>query len=430
MTPAWLRRAIEAKRDGAALDGPSWARVVAEYTVGALDEAPVAALLMAATIRGLDDAETVALTEAMVASGETLAFAIPTVDKHSSGGVGDTVSLIVVPLVAACGVAVAKLSGHALGHTGGTLNKLEAIPGVRTGLSPDAFQAQIGRIGCAIAAQSAHLDPADKKLYALRDRTGSVPCIGLIVASIVSKKIAGGADGIVFDVKVGNGSFMRTEAQARELAERLVRMAAHFGRRSSALVTAMDEPLGLAVGNELEVIAAREFLAGRARDPRLADVVDLVALEMLRVGGIAEAEARTRLQAALQRGAAYEKFVTMLVAQGGSRATLEGLSIACERTPVVAPRDGYVAAINAVGIGEAARQLGERLGGSAGILMHVRIGDAVRRGDVLAEIIGEVGSAAEVAAAFTLSEHQAAVPPLFVARVRDELGSAANRSER
>jgi pyrimidine-nucleoside phosphorylase len=226
MDDGWLRRAIEAKRDGGALDAATWARIIAGYVSGDIDDAPMAALAMACAIRGMADEEIVALTDAMIRSGDVLEIHTDgvAVDKHSSGGVGDTVSLIVVPLVAACGVPVAKLSGRALGHTGGTLDKLEAIPGVRTDLSPHEFVAQVERIGCAIAAQSERLVPADRKLYALRDRTGTVPSIGLIAASIVSKKIASGAGAIVFDVKVGSGAFMRTRTDALALAELLVRL--------------------------------------------------------------------------------------------------------------------------------------------------------------------------------------------------------------
>ena len=204
MTEGWVRQALDTKRAGAALPAATWGRLVDGYVDGTVDEAPMAALLMACAIRGLTPAETHALTEAMIRSGDTIALDGPAVDKHSTGGVGDSVSLIVVPVVAACGVAVAKLSGRALGHTGGTLDKFESIPGVRTALTPEAFRAQVERIGCAIAAQSERLVPADRRLYDLRDRTGTDRrASDLIAASIVSKKIAGGASAIVFDVKTG-----------------------------------------------------------------------------------------------------------------------------------------------------------------------------------------------------------------------------------
>ena len=234
----------------------------------------------------MGEAETAALTEAFVRSGERLEAPDPrTVDKHSSGGVADTASLIVVPMVAACGIPVAKLSGRALGHTGGTLDKLEAIDGVRTDLDPERFFACVAEAGCAIAAQSGRLVPADKRIYALRDRTGTVPAAGLIAASIVSKKIAGGAHAFAFDVKAGCGAFLHEPDEARELAELLVRLAQSFGRRSIAFVTDMNEPLGPAIGTGLEAIEARDFLRGTRRDPRLAEVCDALGVAMLEVAG-------------------------------------------------------------------------------------------------------------------------------------------------
>ena len=419
MLEPWFRYALERKRDGGALDGPTWERIVASYVAETVDEAAVAALLMAVAIRGLDADETFALTAAMVRSGDTLAFADEVVDKHSSGGVADTVSLVVVPLVAACGVRVAKLSGHALGHTGGTLDKLEAIPGVRTDLTPEAFRAQVDRIGCAIAAQSDRLDPADRKIYALRDRTATVSSLGLIAASIVSKKIASGAGAIVFDVKVGAGAFIHTESAGRELATRMVEITARFGRRASALVTGMEEPLGTAIGTALEAIEARDFLRGERREPRLAAVIDLVATEMLRVAGIAEADARVRLRDALDAGTAYASFVALVEAQGGSRVTLEALAPAAGRSAVAAPRAGTVAAIDAVSLGETARQLVESHGSGAGIVVRCRIGDRVAAGEPLAEIVGASGEAPALAAAFSLVDRAVAAPPLLLARVRD-----------
>jgi len=243
--------AIARKRDGGSLAAAQWETIVADFLRGPVDDAQMAALAMACVVGGMEIEETRALTRALVASGDTLVIeGLHAVDKHSSGGVADSASLIVVPLVAACGVPVAKLSGRALGHTGGTLDKLEAIPGVRTDLDPQQFLEQVRAVGCAIAAQSARLVPGDKKLYALRDRTGTIPSIGLIAASIVSKKIAGGAHAIVYDVKAGRGAFMQREADARRLAETLVEVTADFGRRARALVTDMNEPLGGAIGND------------------------------------------------------------------------------------------------------------------------------------------------------------------------------------
>jgi pyrimidine-nucleoside phosphorylase len=421
MDDGWLRRALEQKRDGGAVDGPTWHRIVAGYVDGSVDEASVAALAMACTIRGMGDAETAALTDAMVASGDRITFPPGTVavDKHSSGGVGDTVSLVVVPLVAACGVPVAKLSGRALGHTGGTLDKLEAIPGVRTDLTPAEFVSQIVAIGCAIAAQSERLVPADRKLYALRDRTGTVPSVGLIAASIVSKKIAGGANAIVFDVKAGAGAFMRTIGEATVLAETLVRLAASFGRRASALVSDMEEPLGAAVGTGLEAIEARDFLRGEPRDPRLAEAVYAVAHEMLRVAGVPEAEIERRALDALQSGAAYERFVQLVEAQGGSRAGLEALAPHPQQAAATAPRDGFVTRIDAVAIGEAARALVAAGGPTAGIRIVARVGTPVRAGEVLAECAGPGVAAQTVAAAFRIGDAAPPVRPLVERVVRD-----------
>ncbi len=422
MEDRWLPRALARKRDGAALDAATWTRIVEEYVAGTIDDAPVAALAMACAIQGMADGEVDALTEAMVRSGDVIAFpagGVPVVDKHSSGGVGDTVSLIAVPLVAACGVPVAKLSGHALGHTGGTLDKLEAIPGVRTDLEPDAFVAQVERIGCAIAAQSARLVPADKKLYALRDRTGTVASRGLIAASIVSKKIAGGAQAIVFDVKAGGGAFMHGVEEGVALARALVRLVARFERRASALVSDMDEPLGAAVGSGIEAIEARDFLRRERHDPRLAAGVDAVAGEMLRVAGVDDGAAPERLRRALDDGAAYERFVQLIVAQGGTRAALESAAPHAARSGAHAARAGVVAAIDATAIGELARDLTSADGPFAGIRLAVRVGERVRAGDLLAECFGASADPRAVARAFTLADAAPEARPIVAAVVRD-----------
>ena len=418
MTESWVRQALDSKRTGGVIPAATWERLIAGYVAGTIDEAPIAALLMASAIRGLSGEETQALTEAMIRSGDTIAFAGTVVDKHSTGGVGDSVSLIVVPVVAACGVAVAKLSGHALGHTGGTLDKLESIPGVSASLAPDAFRAQVERIGCAISAQSDRLVPADKRLYDLRDRTGTVASVGLIAASIVSKKIAGGATAIVFDVKTGRGAFMSTLEQARELAAVMVEIAARLGRRASALITDMDEPLGPSIGNALEAIEARDFLAGKLRDPRLGEVVRSIAAEMLRVGG-APGDPAALVEAALTSGRAYEKFIALIEAQGGSRAGVEGMRVPERRVPAVAGRDGSVTAVDAIALGELARAAVERYGSAAGIIVRARVGDVVRAGDTLAELVGAGDDAGATAAAFTVAGRAAERRPLLHAVVRD-----------
>jgi pyrimidine-nucleoside phosphorylase len=418
MTAAWIRHALDTKRSGRPLDAATWTRLVDGYVDGSIAEPPIAALLMATAIRGMTGEEIAALTEAMVHSGDVLHFDGVVVDKHSSGGVGDSISLVVVPLVAACGVQVAKLSGRSLGHTGGTLNKLESIPGVRTDLTTAAFRAQVARIGCAIAAQSDRLVPADRRLYDLRDRTGTIASVGLIAGSIVSKKIAGGASSIVFDVKLGSGAFMQTIDEARELAQVMVDLAHRFDRRASALVTDMHEPLGPAVGDALEVIEARDFLRGLGRDARLAEVVQLVATEMLAVGGMARDEAPARLQMALESGAAYERLIALVEAQGGTQAGLEGLRVPAARVTARADRDGIVQAVDTVAIGDRARAAVDVHGNDGGVIVRVRIGDRVRTGDTLAEVIGS-DDAAGLAAAFVLGDAPVARRPMLAAAVRD-----------
>jgi len=432
MDEGWLRRALGTKRDGGSLEAATWARIVEGYTAGTIDDAPVAALLMASTVRGLDAGEIAALTEAMVRSGDVLTYprAFGTVvDKHSSGGVGDTVSLIVVPLVAACGVAVAKLSGHALGHTGGTLDKLEAIPGVRTDLSPAAFVAQVERIGCAIGAQSDRLVPADRKLYALRDRTATVPSIGLIAASIVSKKVAGGADAIALDVKAGRGAFMATIAEAEILARTMVQLVRNFGRCATAFVTDMEEPLGFTVGTGIEAVEARDFLRGDEREPRLAETVLAVAQEMLRLAGVAEDDVTRGVLDALESGAAFERFVQLVEAQGGSRAALEAIAAHPHRVAVNAARHGVVTGIDAVAVGEAARELVAADGPFAGIRVVAPIGTTVRAGDALAEIAGASLAPGRVADAFTLGETAPPPRPVIDAVVRDADAAASMKDE-
>ncbi|HEY1727989.1 MAG TPA: thymidine phosphorylase [Candidatus Baltobacteraceae bacterium] len=385
MDEVQLRRAIVRKRDGEPLDAATWEAIVAAYARGELDDAPVAALLMACVFRGLDRSETLALTRAMIASGETIDLGFDAVDKHSTGGVGDTVSLAVVPLVAACGVRVAKLSGHALGHTGGTLDKLEAIPGVQTELPVARFRDIVWKLGCAISAQSAQLVPADKKLYALRDRTGTVRSNGLIAASIVSKKIASGARWIVYDVKCGRGSFLSTETEAFELAETMVRLTEDFGRSAIAHITDMEEPLGPAIGSGVEAIEARDFLRGTRRDSRLAAGVMHVGEAMLELAGVRNPQ--PRMQAVLDDGTAYEKFVAMIEAQGGSRGHLEDMRALPARA-VVAARSGFVHEFDVVALGELAHDMVRAEGTLAGIRLAVRLGEAVSAGEIVAELFG------------------------------------------
>jgi pyrimidine-nucleoside phosphorylase len=381
-----VRRLIERKRDGGRIEAPEWRSLIRDYVRGRVDEAQMSALAMACVFMGLDLDETVGLTGAMIESGERIDLGIDefVLDKHASGGVGDTVSLIVVPLVAACGVRVAKVSGRALGHTGGTLDKLEAIPGVRTELSPNEFVAVVREVGCAIVAQSTTIVPADKQLYALRDRTGTIPSPGLIAASMVSKKIAGGADGIVYDVKCGNGAFVKDVASAHALARMLVDVTESFGRQAAAIISDMDEPLGTAIGAGLEAIEARDYLSRTHRDPRLHELVYVLAGTMLELAG----HRREELVEALADYGPYERFVAMIEAQGGTREAFEALAPPVAEFEARAQSSGYVTAIDAVQIGELARDITARGTPCSGIRVERRIGDAVRQNEALGRAIG------------------------------------------
>jgi len=389
---------IKAKRDGRELAPDAIAAFVDGYVRGEIPDDQVAAFLMAVCFRGMTDRETGSLTAAMVRSGETLDLSgIPgrKVDKHSTGGVGDKTSIVVVPLVASAGVRVAKLSGRALGHTGGTLDKLETIPGFRTELAPADLIAQVSRIGCAIVSQSARLVPADKRLYALRDRTATVDCVPLIASSVMSKKLAVGSDGIVLDVKMGSGAFMKTLPDARALARAMVGIAREAGRPTVAVISRMDEPLGRAVGNALEVEEAVRTLRGEG-PPDLRDLCLAVGAQMLVLGGAAPnpQAGRALLEDRLARGDAARKFAEMVAAQGGDVRAIEEpsrLPRAAVARPVVASRDGTVTAIDAEALGNAAlrlgagrRRAGDRIEPGAGIVIERKLGDRVRRGDPLA----------------------------------------------
>jgi pyrimidine-nucleoside phosphorylase len=359
---------------------------------------------MACVLNGLDSDETAVLTRAMVESGRTLQPPAPhCVDKHSTGGVADCVSLIVVPLVAACGVPVAKLSGGALGHTGGTLDKLRAVEGVRVDLSAEEFAAQVRTVGCAIAAPGKDLAPADARLYALRDRTATVSSLGLVASSIVSKKIAGGAPSIVYDVKVGRGALFADPAAARILADSLVHLTRAFGRGACALGTDMDEPLGTAIGTGLEVLEARAYLRGERRDARLAAVCERVAMAMLAAAGF-DGDPQRAIEDALASGVAGERFDRMLVAQGARPDWADRLRPHATATTVCAARGGFVTAIDAVALGTIARALVDHDGDGAGIGVVARVGECMEQGRPLATVFGDASHAPRVAAAFTVEE--------------------------
>ena len=403
MNESTMRHAIERKREGEALSGATWESIVAAYMDGTVDDGQIAALLMACVFRGLTTTEATALTGAMVDSGARLSYpdGMFVVDKHSSGGVSDIVSLVAVPLVAACGVSVAKLSGRALGHTGGTIDKLETIPGFVVTPDLDAFVKQVERIGCAIAAQSDAFVPADKRLYRLRDRTATVPSIGLIASSIVSKKIAGGASAFVFDVKCGKTAFMADARAATELAQALVDVSRGFDREARALVTDMNEPLGQCIGTAMEVIEARDVLRGTTGDARTREGCLRVATEMLDVAGVNEPHSAA--QQALSSGRGYEKLVEMIDAQHGDVASFEAMQRSSQSEPVVADRDGFVTEINGVHLGNAVREWNahDRF---AGIKLLVRTGERIAKGQPLARIYGSSAHRSRVEHAFHIGD--------------------------
>jgi pyrimidine-nucleoside phosphorylase len=391
---------IRTKRDGGELDREALEWFVAGVTDGSLPDYQASALLMAIVLRGMTAAETAALTGAMVRSGARVDYPgldrIP-VDKHSTGGVGDKTSLILAPLAAACGAPVPMMSGRGLGHTGGTLDKLESIPGFRTALSLDELRRAVSTIGCALIGQTAEVAPADRKLYALRDVTGTVESIPLITASIMSKKIAEGIGGLVLDVKYGDGAFMKTAADARRLAESLVATGELAGVRTEALITDMEAPLGRAVGNSLEVIESVETLKGRGPADLEALSVECAA-RMLALSGVETdlAAATSRVRAALASGAGLEKFREIVRHQGGDPAALDDyarLPSAPDRDAITAKRDGYVTAIKAEAVGRAAVVLGAgrdrieaEVDHGVGLVIAAPVGTAVRRGDAIVEI--------------------------------------------
>lgn len=371
-----------------------------------------AALLMAIRLNGMNREETAQLTLAMAHSGGMADLsALPGIpaDKHSTGGVGDTTTLVLVPLVASCGVPVAKMSGRGLGHTGGTLDKLESIPGFTVSLTEEQFIAQVREIGCAVIGQTENLVPADQKLYALRDVTATVDSLPLIASSIVSKKLASGAQAIVLDVKTGAGALMQSTEESIELAQAMVRIGCDAGRRMVALVTDMGEPLGSHVGNALEVKEAIDVLCGRVAGP-LLDVSLALGARMLVMGGAARdvPEARDKLLAALESGAGIRTLEKMIAAQGGDPSCCKDVS----RLPqarvvkaVPAPSDGYVHHMNTIGLGNAAQAMGagrrvkeDTIDHSVGFVLHKRIGDAVRAGEPLATVHARDDSGAEAAA--------------------------------
>jgi pyrimidine-nucleoside phosphorylase len=388
---------IERKRNGEELPDVEIRDLVLGYGRGEIPDYQLAAFCMAVWFRGLSAAETLAMTEAIIESGETIdlagALGRKVVDKHSTGGVGDKTSIAVAPIVAACGVPFGKMSGRGLGHTGGTLDKLESIPGFRVELTLDEFVAQVRDVGVAVIGQTADLVPADKQLYALRDVTATVDSIPLIAASIMSKKIAAGAQAIVLDVKVGDGAFMRTLAEARELAEAMRELGTRAGREVVCLLTDMDQPLGRAVGNALEIREALATVRGEGppdfTELVLAAASRLVALSDL---GLDESAARARVEAAIRDGSAEEAYRRWIEAQGGDPSE-DRLPTAPVVRTVEADQDGLLAGVRALAVGVTALELGagrrskgDEIDHSVGLVLLKKRGDRVERGEPIAEI--------------------------------------------
>ncbi|MCS6771495.1 MAG: thymidine phosphorylase [Kiritimatiellae bacterium] len=394
LVPQWI---IEKKRDGLELTEDEIRFFVDGYSRGDLPDYQMAALAMAIYFRGMTPRETAILTDAMMHSGkvvDTSAITRPKVDKHSTGGIGDKVSLVLAPLVAACGVAVPMISGRGLGITGGTLDKLESIPGYRTNLSETEFLEVVKEVGCSIIGQTRELAPADKKLYALRDVTGTVPSIPLITASIMCKKLAEGIDALVLDVKVGKGAFMRTVGEARELARSMVRVGKAMGKGMRALITDMNQPLGRTAGNALEVRESIETLRGEGPKD-LTDLTLALAEEMLLLGKVAptRVQARRQLQAAIANGSALSLFRRMVECQGGDVRVIDDpgrLPAARWMVPYPSPTTGYVAIADAEAIGKACVVLGagrtktdDSVDHAVGVSGIRKIGEFVRRGEPL-----------------------------------------------
>jgi pyrimidine-nucleoside phosphorylase len=392
---------IEKKRDRQELTREEIAFLMRGYTRDEIPDYQMAAWAMAVFLNGLTAAETQVLVEEMLHSGEVISFpeiSLPKVDKHSTGGVGDKTSLVIAPVAAACGVAVPMISGRALAHTGGTLDKLEAIPGFRTDLSLDEFRAVLGQCGLAMIGQTKEIAPADKKLYALRDLTATVPCKPLITASIMSKKLAEGIDGLVLDVKTGNGAFMRNFADAQELAGMLAEAGRRMGKRVTALITDMNQPLGRYVGNALETLEAIETLRGNLTGD-FAELCLELSTHLLMVGGVTRDldEARMKSRQAILSGEALARFQQCVKLQGGDLAWIEGLAVDSESKPYVqfqkvitSVQGGFVSEIETDEIGRIVmdwgggrQRLEDKIDYGVGLYIHAKLGDVIKPGDAL-----------------------------------------------
>ena len=392
---------IRKKRDGLTLSADEIRAFVVAATAGAWPDYQLSALLMAIVLRGMNSEETATLTAAMAHSGSVFDLSDipgPKADKHSTGGVGDSTSLVLAPLAAACGVIVPMMSGRGLGHTGGTLDKLEAIPGFRVGLSEDELKTALRKIGVAMIGQTAAVAPADKKLYALRDVTGTVESLPLIASSILSKKLAEGIGVLVLDVKFGSGAFMKKIEDARRLAQTMVAIGNGNGVKTEALLTAMDDPLGFAVGNSLEVIECIETL--KCRGPKDLELLSVeLAARMVHLAGVAanHDEAAGKVRDALRSGRGVEKFRQIIEQQGGDPHVVDNycrMPVAMKRTIVKAERAGFITHLDAEPIGRAAMLLGagrdraeDSVDPGVGVLLRVSVGHRVKAGDTLAELL-------------------------------------------
>ena len=390
---------IQKKRNGGELSNEEIAFFVNGYTNGEIPDYQASALMMAIYFRGMTDNETVCLTECMADSGDRIdlsRFGDLSADKHSTGGVGDKTSLIVVPIVASLGGKIAKMSGRGLGHTGGTVDKLESISGYKTELSPDEFIAQVEKVGMAIIGQTGNLAPADKKLYALRDVTATVESIPLITSSIMSKKLAAGAGTIVLDVKVGSGAFMKTEGDAELLAESMVKIGKKCGRKMAALITDMNSPLGNNIGNALEIVEAVEVLKNK-KTGDLRDICKALASEMVSlIFDISLDQAEQKVEDAIVSGFALSKMREWIEAQGGDSRFIDDPSLlptAENSLGIICETDGYITSMNAEKIGVSSVMLGagreskeDAIDLSAGIIMNKKVGDRVTKGDLLATL--------------------------------------------
>ncbi|MFR8078045.1 MAG: thymidine phosphorylase [Christensenellales bacterium] len=432
---------IVKKRQGQALSAAEIAWMIQAYTEGALPDYQMSAMMMAICFAGMNAEETAALTDAMTHSGTVLdvsSVGAQVADKHSTGGVADTTTLAVVPIVASCGVTMGKMSGRGLGHTGGTLDKLEAISGFSVDVAPQRFLALLRENGLAIVGQNEALAPADKKLYALRDVTGTVDSLPLIASSIMSKKLAAGADIIVLDVKVGSGAFMKTPEDAAALAKTMVEIGVHLGKKTAALITDMNQPLGSCIGNALDVREAIEILQGKHQDSDLFAICKRLSAQLIRLGGKAEEEreAERMVLDAIASGRALQKLATMIQAQGGDARVCQDTSRlpSAERIiPVLSQQAGYIAKMDTQSIGTCAQllgagreKLGDKIDPAVGIVMKKRVGDFVRTGDVLAEFhVNEQNMLQEAmrrfSAAFAYSK-KPVDPPKLVYGLVDEQG--------